>query len=292
MSDLVQAPRPTAIPGLPAFSFPTVVTRAGYLGLPVCILAFCFLGPLAWTVDPAAIDAAAVLRAPGWAHPMGTDALGRDQLARLMSGGAATLLVAGPGCLLSFIMGSAYGLAAGLAPSWLGAAMMRLLDAMLALPALVVLIALTALLQVNTGTLVALLGATAWAPLARLARNEAVGLRGRDYVLAAQQMGASRLYLAWRHLVPVMAPVLLVNFALLLGDCIALVSALGFLGLGVQPPGTSWGQLLQDGLLLIDLRPWWLIVPPGLLIAASLVATSLIGRAVMVREGTRLRGLQ
>jgi peptide/nickel transport system permease protein len=105
-------------------------------------------------------------------------------------------------------------------------------------------------------------------------------------------MGASRLYLAWRHLVPVMAPVLLVNFALLLGDCIALVSALGFLGLGVQPPGTSWGQLLQDGLLLIDLRPWWLIVPPGLLIAASLVATSLIGRAVMVREGTRLRGLQ
>ena len=268
---------------LPAFAFPAIVTRAGYLGLPVCLVAFCFLAPHAWTADPAAIDPKSVLRAPGWLHPLGTDALGRDGLARLMQGGAETLLVAGPGCLLAFLFGAAYGLAAGLGPRWLDTAMMRLLDAMLALPALVILIALTALLEVNTATLVLLLGATAWAPLARLSRNEAIALRHREYVLAATQMGATTFYLAWRHLVPVMAPLLLVNAALLMGDCIGLVSALGFLGLGVQAPRTSWGQLLADGLRLVDLRPWWLILPPGLLIASSLVATFLVGRALMVR---------
>jgi len=217
-------------------------------------------------------------------HPMGTDVLGRDELARLMQGGAATFLVAGPACVISFLLGSAYGLAAGLAPAWLDAAMMRLLDAVLALPALVVLIALAALLELNTPALVLLLSLVAWAPLARLARNEAIALRGRDFVLAAQQMGAGRLYLARQHLVPLMAPVLMVNFTLLLGDCIGQISALGFLGLGVQPPRTSWGQLLEDGLLLIDLHPWWLIVPPGLLIGSSLIATSLLGRALTARQ--------
>jgi peptide/nickel transport system permease protein len=266
------------LPGLPAMAI-----RAGLAGTlvpPACLLAFCFLGPLLWTPDPAAIDPAAVLQAPGLAHPAGTDALGRDELARLMAGGAATFLVAGPACLFSFGMGAAYGLASGLAPSWLDALMMRVLDAVLALPALVVLIALAALLELNTAALVLLLSLVAWAPLARLVRNEAIALRGRDFVLAAEQMGAGRAYLARRHLIPVMTPVLLVNATLLLGDCIGLISALGFLGLGVQPPRTSWGQLLEDGLLLIDLHPWWLIVPPGLLIAASLMATSMVGRAL------------
>ena len=91
---------------------------------------------------------------------------------------------------------------------------------------------------------------------------------------AAEQMGAGWRQLAWMHVLPNMRPLLWVNVTLLLGDCIALVSALGFLGLGVAPPRTSWGQLLADGLGLIDLGAWWLIVPPGLLITASLLALS------------------
>jgi peptide/nickel transport system permease protein len=270
--------RTLTLPGLPAMAMRAGLTRT--LVVPACLLAFCFAGPLLWTLDPAAIDPAAVLQAPTFAHPAGTDALGRDELARLMAGGAATFLVAGPACLISFLTGSAYGLASGLAPGWLDTVMMRFLDAVLALPALVILIALAALLELNTPALVLLLSLVAWAPLARLVRNESIALRGRDYVVAAEQMGAGRAYLARRHLVPVMMPVLLVNGTLLLGDCIGLISALGFLSLGVQPPQTSWGQLLQDGLLLIDLHPWWLVVPPGLLIASSLMATSLLGRAL------------
>lgn len=284
MSDRA-VPRAALIPALrPGFALRSGLSRAASLVLPALILAFCFAGPMLWRVDPAAIDPAAILQPPGALHPLGTDALGRDQLARLMQGGAATLLVAIPACAMAFLIGLGYGMAAGLAPRWLDAIMMRLLDAVLALPALVVLVALASLLDLTIPALVLLLGAVAWAQLARLARNEVVALRGRDYIIAAQQMGASRRYLARTHLLPVLRPVLLVNATLLLGDCIALISALGFLGLGVQPPGTSWGQLLQDGLLLVDLHPWWLIAPPGLLIAASLLAASLAGGALMPRR--------
>jgi len=244
--------------------------------LAAAILAFCFLGPQAWTADPAAIDAAAVLQPPSAAHPAGTDGLGRDQLARLMQGGAATLLVAGPACVFACVLGAAYGLAAGLAPRWIDAVLMRLLDAVLALPSLVLLIALASLLVLDTGALVLLVSATAWAPMARLVRNEVRALRPRDFMLVAEQMGGGRAYLAWAHVLPNLRPLLLVNLTLLLGDCVALVSALGFLGLGVQPPRTSWGQLLADGLGLIDLGAWWLIAPPGVLIAASLLATAVL----------------
>ena len=247
--------------------------------LAAAILAFCLLGPLVWTADPAAIDANAVLQPPGGGHPGGTDGLGRDELARLMQGGAATLLVAGPACVIACVLGAAYGLAAGLAPRWLEAVLMRLLDAVLALPSLVLLIALASLMVLDTGALVLLVSATAWAPLARLVRNEVRGMRARDFMLAAGQMGAGRAYLAWAHVLPNLRPLLTVNLTLLLGDGVALVSALGFLGLGVQPPRTSWGQLLAEGLGLIDLGAWWLIAPPGLLIAASLLATAaLLGR--------------
>ncbi len=249
--------------------------------LPVAIAAFCLAGPLLWTTDPAFIDVTAALHPPSVAHPAGTDALGRDQLARLMAGGAATLLVAAPASVLACALGTAYGLAAGLAPMWLDAALMRLLDAILALPSLVLLIALAALLDLNTASLILLVTTTAWPPLARLVRNEVRAIRPRDFILAAEQMGATRIGLAHLHILPNLRPLLLVNLTLLLGDCIALISALGFLGLGVQPPGSSWGQMLAEGLGLIDLDAWWLIAPPGLLIAASLLATAamLHGRA-------------
>ncbi len=289
MSDQVGTSHPAYLPPAlrPRVAMRSGLARAAALALPAAILAFCFLGPLAWRHDPAAIDPAAVLRPPSWPHPAGTDALGRDQLARLMQGGAATLLVAGPAASLAFGFGTAYGLLSGLSPRWLDAALMRLLDAILALPALVVLIALAALMDLNDGALILLLGAVAWAPLARLVRNEAVAIKGRDFIQASQQMGGGFWHLARVHMLPVMQPVLLVNFTLLVGDCIALISALGFLGLGVQPPRTSWGQLLQEGLLLVDLHPWWLVAPPGLLIAGSLLATSLAGGALLPRRRAR-----
>lgn len=242
------------------------------LGAAAVILLFCLAGPLLWRVDPAALGPLAALRPPSLAHPLGTDALGRDALARLMAGGAATLGAAAPACLLAAALGLGYGMASALGPALLDRVLMRLLDAVLALPALVVVLALGALLDApGLPALALVIGAVAWGPLARLVRNEALAVRYLPYVHAAGLAGAGPLWIARRHILPSVIPALRVNATQLLGDCILLVSTLGFLGLGLPPPRTDWGRLLQEGLALVDLGAWWLIAPPGLLITACLL---------------------
>ena len=247
------------------------------------ILLFSFVGTLLWHGDPYALHPDSVLQPPSGAFPLGTDELGRDGLSRMMSGGASTLLVSLPAALLAFVVGTLYGLASGLAPNWLDAALMRLLDAILALPGLVVLIFFAALVKLGTGSLILLLGLISWPGLARLVRNETRAQRDRDFVHAARQLGLSNWYIARVHLLRVMAAVLVVNGTLLVGDMIFSLSALSFLGLGVQPPYTSWGGLLEEALLLVALSPWWLILPPGLMIFLSLLAASMIGQGLLAR---------
>ena len=249
------------------------------------ILLFSFAGTLVWHGDPYALHPNDVLQPPSSTFPLGTDELGRDGLSRMMSGGASTLLVSLPAALLAFVVGTLYGLASGLAPNWLDAALMRLLDAILALPGLVVLIFFAALVKLGTGSLILLLGFISWPGLARLVRNETRAQRDRDFVHAARQLGLSNWYIARVHLLRVMAAVLVVNGTLLVGDMIFSLSALSFLGLGVQPPYTSWGGLLEEALLLVALSPWWLILPPGLMIFLSLLAASMIGQGLLARAG-------
>jgi peptide/nickel transport system permease protein len=249
------------------------------------LLVFCFVGPLLWKLDPNTIVPDVPLAAPDFTHPFGTDDLGRDQLARLMQGGAATLLVAVPGAALAFVLGVAYGFLAGLGPAWLDRVLMRLLDAMLALPGLLVLLCLASLVPISAPALILLIGATGWPTLARLVRNEALGLRGRDFVLAARQLGGGPFYIARRHLVPAMGKLLAVQGTFLVGDSILALSALSFLGLGAPAPQASWGSMLQSGLGLVDLGAWWLILPPGVLIVASLFATASLGRWLLERDG-------
>jgi peptide/nickel transport system permease protein len=275
MSNGVWGPVPSGVQG----------QRPWPLLLALLLLLFCFLGGTSWRVDPFVTDPSAVLLAPSFAHPAGTDALGRDELARLIQGGAATLLVALPATCVAFVLGVAYGLAAGLGPWWLDRILMRVLDAVLALPSLVVLIALAALIRLDGTALALVIGLVAWPTVARLVRGETFSVRKRDFFAASRQLGAGRLHLARHHVVPVIGRVLVVNATLLLGDAILGISALSFLGLGVQPPGTSWGQLLQEGVGLIALHAWWLVLPAGGLIAASLLAASATGRWVMVRRG-------
>jgi len=254
------------------------------LALFVLVVPVMFLGDWLYPVSPFALHTAHALEPPSWRFPLGTDALGRDLLARLFSGGVQTLIVSIPAAALAFLVGTSYGLASGLGPRWLDGLMMRILDAVLALPSLIVLIFLAAIVTLSAPSLILLLGLVSWPGLARLVRNETVAQRNRDFVLAARQLGASTAYVARVHLARVMAPLLVVNATLLVGDMISSLSALSFLGLGVQPPQTSWGGLLQNGLSLIALRPWWLIVPPGLMIFAALFATSLIGEATIGRR--------
>ncbi len=253
------------------------------IGLLIVFLGFA--GPFIYQVDPYAINPAHTLQGPGAGFPLGTDELGRDELALLLSGGFATLVVALPAAVLAFFTGVAYGLAAGLGPAWLDRLLMRLLDAILALPSLIILIFFASLVTLDNTSLILLLGFISWPSLARLVRNETLAQRGRDFVLAAEQLGASRVYIARVHLLRVMAPILVVNGTFMVGDSIFALSALSFLGLGVQPPQVSWGSLLESGLDIIALDPWWLILPPGVLVFAALIAASLTGQGLLLRFG-------
>ena len=260
-------------------------TLTAGLAITFVILFMGFIAPFLYHVDPYAIHPDHALQPPSWAFPLGTDELGRDELALLLSGGLATLVVALPAAVLGFVLGVAYGLLSGLAPAWVDKLLMRLLDAVLALPSLIILIFFASLVTLNNTSLILLLGFISWPGLARLVRNETIAQRGRDFVLAAEQLGASRFYVARVHLIRSMAPVLVVNGTFMVGDSVFALSALSFLGLGVQPPQVSWGSLLQDALDIIALDPWWLIIPPGLLVFGSLIAASLTGQGLLQRWG-------
>ncbi len=257
------------------------------LALSAIVLFIGFVGPFIYPVDPFAIHPAHALEAPSLAFPFGTDELGRDELALLLSGGLATLIVSLPAAVLAFLIGVAYGLTSGLGPAWLDRLLMRLLDAILALPSLIILIFFASLVTLDNSSLILLLGFISWPPLARLVRNETMAQKGRDFVLAAEQLGAGRFYVARVHLLRVMAPILVVNGTFMIGDAIFALSALSFLGLGVQPPQVSWGSLLETGLDIIALDPWWMILPPGIVVFAALLAASLTGQGLLARWGNR-----
>ena len=231
------------------------------LTLSVLVLFIGFVGPFIYPVGPFAIHPNHALEAPSWAFPFGTDELGRDELALLLSGGLATLLVS--------------------------RILMRLLDAVLALPSLIILLFFASLVTLDNTSLILLLGFISWPSLARLVRNETMAQTGRDFVLATEQLGAGRFYIARVHLLRVMAPILVVNGTFMIGDAIFALSALSFLGLGVQPPQVSWGSLLETGLDIIALDPWWMILPPGIVVFTALLAASLTGQGLLARWGNR-----
>lgn len=263
----------------------SLATLAAGFTLAGFVLCLSFVGPFLYGVDPFAIDPDHALQSPSLAFPLGTDALGRDGMALLFSGGFATLAVSLPAAALAFLLGASYGLLSGLGPPWLDRLMMRLLDAILALPSLIVLLFFASLVTLGDGSLILLLGCISWPALARLVRNETLAQKSREFVLASEQFGASKFYVARRHLLRVMAPILVVNATFMVGDTIFALSALSFLGLGVQPPQVSWGSLLETGLDIIALNPWWMILPPGIAIFSALLAASLIGQGLLGRWG-------
>lgn len=260
--------------------------RVGII-LALIVLLPSFLGEYVYRVDPYHLNLGQQLLPPSLQFPMGTDSLGRDVMALLFDGGRTTLIVALPAALIAFVVGVLYGLAAALGPAWLDRVLMRLLDTFLALPSLVVMIFFASMVTLNNTALVMLIGFVAWPGLARLVRNEAIAQRGRDFVLAAQQLGAGRWYVAHTHLMRVMAPILAVNGTFLIGNSIFSLSALSFLGLGVQPPQASWGSLLDSALDIIALDPWWLILAPGTMIFLAMLAAASIGQGLNQTVGDR-----
>ncbi len=240
-----------------------------------------FVGPLLYRTSPYTLNPAAALIAPSAQALLGTDQLGRDELARVIAGGQDSLIVGFAASLLAVVVGLLYGLSAGLGPKLADSILMRVLDALLSVPTLVILIFLASLFKMSDVVLILLLGLTSWPRPARVIRNETFATRSRDFVTASRQFGAHPLYVARTHILRMILPILVVNFVFLVADNILALSFLSFLGLGVQPPIPTWGNLLTDGLQNIFSNSWWLIYPPGLMIFFSVIAVNAIGEGVV-----------
>jgi peptide/nickel transport system permease protein len=255
------------------------------LGLFVVSIFASWLAPY----DPNHIDLKAVLMPPSHAHLMGTDTLGRDVLSRIIYGSRVSLKVGFVAVGLATIIGLIVGALAGYYGGWVDTALMRLVDLMLCFPAFFLILAVIAILEPSIWNIMAVIGLTSWMGVARLVRAEFLSLREREFVTAARALGASDFRLILRHMLPnALAPVM-VSATLGVAGAILTESALSFLGLGVQPPTPSWGNILTAGKDNIQIA-WWLSVFPGLAILITVMSYNLLGEGIREAIDPRLKG--
>jgi peptide/nickel transport system permease protein len=259
----------------------------GGIVLVMSLAALC--APWLAPADPTALNVDAILQAPGALHPLGTDALGRDVLSRLLWGGRVSLWVGFVAVGLSVAIGLALGLAAGYFGGLVDEAIMRGVDVMLCFPSFFLILAVIAFLEPSLTNIMVVIGLTSWMGVARLVRAETLALRGRDFVLAARVAGAGPLRILFLHILPnALAPVL-VSATLGVAGAILVESSLSFLGLGVQPPMPSWGNVLMEGKDVLTVAPW-LSFFPGLAILVTVLGYNLLGEALRDLLDPRLRG--
>ncbi len=205
---------------------------------------------------------------------LGTDTVGRDVLARLLSGARVSLGVGGLALLVALVAGVSAGLAAGWRGGVFDAVLMRIVDALLAIPMLFLLLFLAAVFRPSLAALVAVLGFSSWMGVARLVRAQVLSLKGREFILAARAIGASSWRIAFTHLLPNSLTPIAQDGALRLGDLILVEASLSFLGLGVQPPIPSWGNIVAEGQDVLA-NAWWLTFLPTALVALTVIAAAL-----------------
>ena len=250
------------------------------LSVAVCSLALLvacgIFGPLIWQVDPNAVDLLDSLTGPSLAHPMGSDDVGRDILSRFNQGARISLSVATIVTLTSMIVGGLLGIIAGLMRGWIDEVISTAMDAILAFPPLIFAIAIAIALGASVTS--AAIGITVAAVpfYARLLRSDVLKIREMTYVEAAIAAGIPFPSIVIRHIVPQLYSTLLIEAAAVFGFSILTLAALGFVGLGAQPPTPEWGNMITEGLPYSLTGQWWLGVFPGLGVLIASVATGLI----------------
>jgi peptide/nickel transport system permease protein len=254
--------------------------RLALLGLVVIALIalLSVLAPVIAPSDPVKVDLAFFRKPPSPTHLLGTDSAGRDVLSRLIYAGQVSLTVGLVAALMSSTIGLILGSIAGIYGGWTDTLIMRLTDVILSFPALVVIITVVALVGPSMLTIMFGIGLFFWPTACRIVRGLALSLREQDFILAARALGATRVQLIARHLIPSVLSPLTVTATFAVAQAILLEAALSFLGLGVRPPQPSWGNMLTDAqsLTILESMPWlWL--PPGLAIAITVMAINFIG---------------
>jgi ABC-type dipeptide/oligopeptide/nickel transport system permease subunit len=248
----------------------------------------CAAGPVLVPWDPETIRLDAVRTPPSPAHLLGTDDLGRDILARLLHGGRISLFIGVVAALSGTALGTLVGGVAGLAGGLVEAVLMRLTDALHAIPALPLLMVLAAHLGTGPLTIAVVIGLLSWTETARVVRGEVLRLKELPFVEAARSVGAGPRRILLRHILPnALAPVA-VGATLSAGNAIIAESAVSFLGLGVQPPTATWGNMLMDAQASMALAPW-LTLAPGLAILVTVLAVNLLGDGLAAAMDPRRR---
>jgi peptide/nickel transport system permease protein len=265
--------------------------KLGLIGLAVVILmiAFSFLGPVFYPTDQIHTNLNQVMIHPGGRFPLGTDDLGFNVLGRLMVGGRSSLEVGVTAALLAALVGTIWGAVAGYAGGAVDAFMMRIVDTMLAIPALLLLLLLASVFTPTIPVLIFALSSVSWLVTARLVRGQALALREQEFIEAIDGFGGRKFRIVLRHIVPNVAGTVVVQATFEIANAVLLLAALSFLGLGPPPPATNWGSMLSNGLTYAYDGAWWLIYPAGVAIVLTVVAFNFLGEALRDTLEVRLQ---
>jgi len=252
------------------------------------LFAVSLLAPWIAPYDPSTIDLKHVLAPPSFGHPLGTDQLGRDVLSRMIWGARISLKVGFVATGIAMLIGTILGAASGYYGRWVDATIMRFVDIMLCFPTFFLILAVIAILEPSIWNIMIVIGLTGWMGITRLVRADFISLKERDFVSAARVIGASDFRIIFVHILPNAMASVLVAITLGIAGAILTESALSFLGIGVQPPIPSWGNILTAGKDNIDIA-WWLSLYPGLAILITVLGYNLLGEGIRDSLDPRLR---
>jgi peptide/nickel transport system permease protein len=252
-----------------------LVTAAGLII--VAMVVGCFIGPMVYHTDQTHVFFSSANLSPRAGHPFGTDSDGADELGRVMKAGQVSLEVGAAAGLLAAVLGSLWGATAGYLGGAVDAVMMRVVDAAIAIPAIILLLLLISIYRPSTTMLILVIAGTAWLGTARLVRAEALTLRLREYVQAARVMGSGNLRVILRHIAPNAVGTIVVNVSFQIGNAILLLATVSWLGFGVQFPSVDLGDMIGAATQAIPNGYWWQILAPGTAIILIVVAFTMLG---------------
>lgn len=273
------------------FNLPLIVGLVGVFGLTLVV----FLAPVIFAMDPLKINSGSFLLKPvpfdgsSWRFPLGTDQLGRDTLARLMHGGRATLIIAWSSVLLAGSIGAIIGLLSGYFEGRLDAFVMRIAEAIMAFPMVILALLLVSATEPGPASLIGVFTFVGWPHFAKIVRGGTIALKHEEYVIAPRALGARDLRIIFRHLLPNVFPLFAVMVPLQISTIVYAEAGLSFIGVGIQPPDPSWGAMLSDGRNYIMVTPW-LITWPGVALLITVLGANLLGDSLQDRFNPRRQG--